>query len=206
MKKVIQKAKQGGINVNRARDVNIGQPFTGKSSKSDADPERDTAPGVFVSFSSHDLALARDLQAFLQENFPRQRAFLSNDRSCIQAGASWLGEIESHLEQTGVHIVIATEAAMRSHWVHFEIGACWLKAGLTLFLCGGGMTRDTLPEPYRFLQSLDLSRGEVQHTLTHLIERLEDSLGARAKARDTVPFHAERLEARLRAKGGQHHV
>jgi hypothetical protein len=80
---------------------------------------------VFISHSSKDRWIARQMAAIIERRARRYgvRTFL--DEKDLEAGASIPEEIRRHLENCEEFLVLLTSLSVSRQWVLLELGAAW---------------------------------------------------------------------------------
>jgi hypothetical protein len=80
---------------------------------------------VFISHSSKDRWIARQMAAIIERRARRYgvRTFL--DEKNLEAGASIPEEIRRHLESCEEFLVLLTSLSVSRQWVLLELGAAW---------------------------------------------------------------------------------
>lgn len=112
-------------------------------------------PDVFISYSSHDGVLARQLRDFMAQH--GIDAFLAE--ISIEAGADWKDSIVEALTQSKWVFFLATPAACASKAVMHEIGgAVFGRKQLITVMCD--VSRDALPDWVTDKQTVDLKNQE----------------------------------------------
>lgn len=131
---------------------------------------------VFISHASCDEAIAVALKKWIEESFAGGiPVFVSGDD--IKAGEKWRQRIDDALKSSGIALVVCTLQSVSRPWVPFESGAAWGRGCEVIPLCYHGMGKESLPEPFRAHQALDIG---LEADVLHLLRRLADLCGFRS--------------------------
>ena len=102
-----------------------------------------------------------DVAQYLKEKIEKYylgtiNVFVAGDLRSIEAGDDWFSKIvEGIKESKMVFILVSNESAARP-FINFEAGGAWLNGKRVIPLCHNGMIPDSLPEPMRRLQAVNL--------------------------------------------------
>lgn len=145
---------------------------------------------LFVSHISEEAEVAALLQDMLARDFiGLVKLFASSDVASIQLGDEWPKIVRKAIETAPAMFVLCSRASIQRPWVHFEIGAAWMK-GRTIFpVCHSGLKPSELPLPLASLQGIELG------TATGL-KKLYAAVASLLKMQETPPIKdvAARLE------------
>lgn len=122
---------------------------------------------VFISHSSHDTWVAKQLKKYTEE--AGATVFLDSDS--IEAGDDFEDEILDNLRESSEFIVLLTPAAMESDYVKREIGAAWgLRIRIVAVLYGVA-----LDQPHRLIRgtNLHIQINDVDDYFRQLSERIK---------------------------------
>ena len=140
-------------------------------------------PRVFISYSSKDKHIARNLAEVLQV----AGAAAWPDTDAIPS-AHWLDDIQRAMQEADVFVFLMSPDALKSQWVNVEIGAALnLSAEQGKALLIPVMIRDVdlplLLRPFQFLDARRMSVDELGKRLIELIETTQtrESRGKKSK-------------------------
>jgi hypothetical protein len=123
----------------------------------------------FISYSSDEVALARNFHALLAKKAPKLGPIFFAEQS-IAPGMNWFSELSAALESMKYLFVIFSPRSFAKHWLHVESGAALAYNKRLIPVLHGALSHKDLPFPYNLYQStLRLDEGE---------ERLADKLHA----------------------------
>lgn len=148
---------------------------------------------IFISHIGDEAAIAEAVKDAISTDFlGMTEVFVSSDLQSIQAGASWLHEVESGLGRANVLLVLCSPRSVSRPWINFEAGAAWLKQIPIVPICHGGLSLMQLPMPLAVMQGVSLSdpRG-----LKRLYIRIAKTLGAKVLPSRDFELLASRLSA-----------
>lgn len=112
---------------------------------------------LFVSHISEEAEVAALLQDMLKSDFIGMvKLFASSDVASIQLGDEWPRIIRKAIDKSPAMFVLCSKASLKRPWVHFEIGAAWMKGRTILPVCHSGLKPSELPLPLASLQGIEL--------------------------------------------------
>ena len=137
-----------------------GVPATrGVESSIDADAtelaQNASSPNIFLSHSGHDAPLAEFLESTIRAQAPAARVFRTSRPDQLPSGESWFRSIEDNLRSASAYLVLITSNSETRPWILFETGAAWFSKK-PLVPVVAGISKESLDEPLRLLQLLDL--------------------------------------------------
>jgi hypothetical protein len=128
---------------------------------------------VFISHASCDEAIALVLKKWIDESFAGGvGVFVSGDD--LKPGENWRKRIDDELKSSSIVLVVCTLQSVSRPWVPFEAGAAWGRDCEVIPLCYNGMGKDSLPEPFRAQQAVDIG---VEADVLNLLRRLAELCG-----------------------------
>jgi hypothetical protein len=86
-------------------------------------------PLIFLSHSSKDAKLAREIAQQIEANLPGFKVFASTRPAAIPSGSQWFDFVIDHLDKAVALVVLLTPLSENSLWVGFEFGYFWKKSG-----------------------------------------------------------------------------
>lgn len=123
---------------------------------------------VFISHSSKDRWIARQMAAIIERGAKRYgvRTFL--DEKDLEAGASIPEEIRRHLESCEEFLVLLTSLSISRQWVLLELGAAW---GLRKRIAAitDKVADDDLPDIIRQTKACELN--DFDRFVSELVDR-----------------------------------
>lgn len=118
-------------------------------------------PDVFISHAVDEIHVARHLRRELQDaSGDRLNIFLSNDPSSLPAGDQWFEQVRSAAVSASSMLILLSPFSMRRRWLSLETGLRLTKgiASAKVFpICCLGSSKGDIAEPWRQMQTLDLS-------------------------------------------------
>jgi hypothetical protein len=113
---------------------------------------------IFLSHVTSEAKLADIVEGHVLRDFiGLARVFASSDQGSILAGSQWLDEVTSALNETNLHVVLASPESIERKWINFEAGAAHVRGVPIIPLCHSGLTPAQLPVPLSESQGLVLS-------------------------------------------------
>lgn len=118
-------------------------------------------PHIFLSHSSDDSELAREIEHFIVLEFQGATVFRSSSPSVIPLGWPWLEVVLNNLASADILLVLLTPQSINRLWVGFEVGYFWSKVTNT--------PDNTSPlHPSRLLVLTAGIRHEIPSPISHL--------------------------------------
>ena len=148
---------------------------------------------IFISHISDEAGIAEALQDAISKDFlGMTEVFVSSDLQSIQAGKSWLAEVESGLDRANLLLVLCSPRSVTRPWINFEAGAAWLRKIPIVPICHSGLALQQLPMPLAVMQGTSLTdpRG-----LKRLYLQIAKVLGAKTLRRSKFDILASKLSA-----------
>ncbi len=120
---------------------------------------------IFLSHIHEEKDLAVAIKTALENEFGGfVDVFVSSDGTSIPAGANFLKRIEDGLVQCVGAVYLLSPASVKRSWVHFELGAVWVRNAMNLRangveipalpMCHSGMTPSAMPSPLNHLNGI----------------------------------------------------
>ncbi len=130
---------------------------------------------VFVSYSRQDLSLVEKLTSALQQRGVR----VWRDLEEIQAGASWIQEIEKGLKGASALIYVGSQHSVHSQWMNAEAEAFLTQGKPIIPIIADDAAIDSMPLRLRQYQWLDIRHG-FERVVDRIVEALrgEVTIGA----------------------------
>lgn len=136
---------------------------------------RTKVPTIFVSHISQEAKLASVLKEQIVAAFGSAvKVFVSSDFESIDAGADWLGSIQSALSVASLELIVCSRLSITRPWVNFELGAAWLKKIPIIPICHSGLQPGDLPMPYSALNAVQVDQ---EQGLRKLFARIAKATG-----------------------------
>ena len=111
---------------------------------------------IFISHTSEEADFARSLKSWIQRIFDKHiDLFVSTDNGIsIPLGEEWPQKIKQSLEKSSIMLVLVSHKSKDKNWIYFEAGAGYVREIPVIPICIGGITKDELPIPLKFLQAI----------------------------------------------------
>ena len=127
---------------------------------------------VFLSYSRQDVSLADKLTIALQQRGVR----VWRDLEEIQAGASWMQEIEKGLKGASALIYVGSQHSAHSEWINAEVAAFRSQGKLIIPIIADDAAVDAMPLSLRLYHWLDLRHGFDERAVDQIVEALRDEV------------------------------
>jgi hypothetical protein len=123
---------------------------------------------VFISHSSKDRWIARQMAAIIERKAKRNRVRIFLDEVDLEGGNRIPEELRRHLEACEEFLVLLTPLSISRQWVLIELGAAW---GLRkrVMAITDKVADDELPDIIRQTKAYDLN--DFDRFVTELIDR-----------------------------------
>jgi hypothetical protein len=154
---------------------------------------------LFVSHISEEAELAALLKESMESDFlGLVNFFTSSDIGSIAAGEDWLAAVKKAMADAEAVIVLCSKAAVQRPWVHFEVGAAWMKGVPIIPVCHSGMAVTDLQMPLSTRQGIELGteRG-IERLYQGIAKALKLKQVPRPNNLPTLVRRIEELEARF---------
>lgn len=121
---------------------------------------------VFLSHIHEEEDVAQYLKDQIERCFLETiDVFVAGDYRSIEAGADWFNRIVEGIKDSQVVFVLVSSESASRPFINFEAGGAWLRDKKVIPLCHNGMIPESLPEPMRRLQAIDLSKPDKVESL-----------------------------------------
>ncbi len=121
---------------------------------------------IFLSYIDEEKKIAEVLKEWIEASSLDQiEVFAYSDKESIDLGEEWHEKIIDALNRSNLLIVLSSEFSIERPWVNFESGAAWIKKIPIIPICHTGMSKDSIPDPYRRKLAINLDDKNFGLTL-----------------------------------------
>ncbi len=116
---------------------------------------------VFLSHIHEEEDVAQYLKEQIEKNFLGTiTVFVAGDYRSIEPGADWFNKIVDGIKESKIVLILVSSESANRPFINFEAGGAWLASKRVIPLCHSGMVPESLPEPMRRLQAINLCLPE----------------------------------------------
>lgn len=116
---------------------------------------------VFLSHIHEEEDVAQYLKEQIETNFLGTiNVFVAGDYRSIEPGADWFTKIVDGIKESKIVLILVSSESATRPFINFEAGGAWLASKRVIPLCHSGMVPESLPEPMRRLQAINLCLPE----------------------------------------------